>query len=166
MQQVLDWKAMQKRVEKHARDFLMEAYGFELNIPIILNGRLKSKNGCFWHKSTRKESLRIEISKTYIEHQAWETVCSTIRHECIHYFLYESDRPYKDGHPVFEGELKKWNCHSTGTISYKGRVVEYECSAEDCNTVYRKKKKYPRNGLGYTSGCCKAPIKYVGEKII
>lgn len=163
---VTDWNTMKLVLEKNAREFLMDAYGLELKIPVLINSRLKSKNGVFWHRTNRKESLRIEISKTYIEHQEWKTVLSTLKHECIHYALYEMDKPYEDGTPTFEAEIVKHGSHSTGTVAYKGKVVQYACTADGCKTVYQKKKRYPRDGKGYRSGCCKAPIKNVGETIV
>jgi SprT-like protein len=161
-----DWKAMERKIENTARRFLKEAYGFELAIPVKVNGRMKSKHGCFWSKRGRKESVRIDIAKVYIENQDWETIYSTIKHECIHYVCYEMDKPYNDGDDYFESELKKHGSHSTRTVPYRGKVVEYVCTADGCSTVYQKKKKYPRNGKGYTSGCCKAPIKFNGEKVL
>jgi SprT-like protein len=163
---ITDWKSIERKLTNEAKKFLIDAYGIQLDIPVRVNGRLKSTHGVFKHKSSRKESMSIEIGKTYIENHPWETVYSTLKHECIHYYLYERDLPYKDGHPYFENELKKHGSHSTGTVRYKGKVVEYVCTADGCKTTYRKKKRYPRNGQGYRSGCCKAPIKFVGEKII
>lgn len=164
MMKVNDWMVMQKKLENYARGFLMQAYGMELRIPVQVNGRLKSKNGVFWHTSTRKESLRIEISKNYIEHQEWETVLSTVRHECIHYALYELDRNYKDGQADFENELVKHKSHSTKTIAYKGKVESYGCPC--CSRVWNKKRKYPRNGVGYKCPKCKEQIKYLGQKVV
>ncbi len=146
-----------------ARRFLKEAYGFDLAIPVIVNSRLKSTYGRFLHYVNMKQSLRIEIGKNYIENQPWNIVLETLVHESIHYYLYEMDLPYRDGQAVFEAELRKHGSHSTGTIKYKGKVVQYRCPS--CGRIMNKKKRYPRNRR-YQSGCCKAIIEFVGEKVI
>lgn len=163
---VLDWKAMERKLESDAREFLLEAYGLELKIPVVVNSRLKSTYGRFIHRDIRntRQSLRIEMGKNYIEHQEWQTIYETLKHECIHYALYELGKPYKDGHPLFESELKKHGSHSTGTVAYRGKVVQYGCPC--CNKVWSKRKKYPRNGAGYRCPKCKEQIKFLGEKII
>lgn len=160
---VNNWLQMQKEIESEASQFLMEAYGLELTVPVVINSRLKSVYGRFIYNATHKFPVRIEMSKNYIEHQEWEIVRQTILHECIHYALYVQNLPHKDGHPVFEAELKKWGSRSTGTVAYRGKVVEYLCTG--CGHVYRKKKRYPRNRK-YSCGVCSNPIKFNGEKVV
>lgn len=162
--EVSNFIEFQRKLNDDAREFLMRAYGLDLDIPVKINGRLKSSHGRFTHSGSRKESIKIEISKTYIEHYDWETIYKTLVHECIHYALYELDKPYRDGTPLFESEIIKHNSHSTKTNPYRGKVVEYGCPC--CNKTYRKKKRYPRNGVGYVSGCCKKQIVFLGEKIV
>ncbi|MEX3625076.1 SprT-like domain-containing protein [Viridibacillus arvi] len=157
------WEDVQKTLEVEATEFLDRAYGIELDIPIVINSRLKSTYGCFKFKPKTREPLRIEIGKNYIENQKWETVIETLIHECIHYALYVQNLPYRDGHPLFEAELKKHGSHSTGTVKYHGKVVQYDCPS--CGKVYQKKKRYPRNQT-YKSGCCRQPIRFIGEKIV
>ncbi|MFJ8247342.1 SprT-like domain-containing protein [Peribacillus asahii] len=160
---VNSWLMMGFKLEQEARKFLKEAYNLELEVPVLINGRLKSTYGRFVHNRVQKRPVKIEISKNYIEHQEFETVRETLLHECIHYALYMKGLPYKDGHPVFEAELKKWGSHSTGTVKYHGKVVQYACPS--CGYTYNKKKRYPRN-RAYHSGCCNKPIKFIGEKIV
>lgn len=154
---------VQKKIELHAKEFLQQAYGLELLIPVKINSRLKSSYGRFTYERINRTPVHIEIGKNYIDHQDWDTILSTLIHECIHYALFIQNLPFNDGHPVFEAELKKWGSHSTGTVKYKGRVVEYGCSC--CNAVYSKKKKYPA-GKRYLSGCCRKPIVFLGEKVV
>lgn len=162
---VVDWKAIERKLRLEARIFLKEAYNFELAIPIQVNGRIKSTYGRFMHKATIKQSLRIEMSKNYIEHQEWNTIRETLIHECIHYALYERDLPYKDGEFYFENELRKHGSHSTGMVKYKGKVIEYACTGEGCGEVFHVKKRYPKNKT-YITRCCNAPIKFTGEKMV
>ena len=145
-----------------AKKFLKENYDMELGIPITINGRLKSVYGRFRHMGNRKQSVRIEMSRNYIEHQEWNTVVETLKHELIHYALYELDKPYRDGTAYFEAEIQKHGSHSSGTVKYKGKVQEYECQV--CGRKFRRQRRYPNNARGYSH--CGTQIRYNGEKII
>lgn len=151
------------QIVEYASRFLKEAYNMELEIPIVINGRLKSSFGRFiWRKSDKKP-LRLEFSKNYIMHHEPIKILGTIKHECIHYALFVKGLPFRDGDDYFEKELIKHGSHSTGTSEYKGKVVVYGCP--DCETTYNRRRKYPKNKR-YLSHCCKSVIVYLGEKII
>lgn len=157
------WSAVRRTLEVEANKFLQKAYGLNLEVPLVINSRLKSTFGRFIYNATHRTPMRIEISKNYIENQAWSTVLETLVHECIHYALFVQNLPHRDGNPVFEAELKKWGSHSTGTVKYKGKVVVYGCPA--CEAKFHKKRRYPKNRQ-YISRCCKMPIQFLGEKIV
>jgi SprT-like protein len=161
---VASWSAMRIRLEEEARKFLMEAYGLELTVPVEVNGRLKSTYGRFVYQPRGRQPLRIEMGKNYIEHQEWKTIYETLKHECIHYALFVLGKPHRDGHPVFEAELQKHDSHSTGTVQYRGKVVQYGCPC--CNAVFTKKRRYKNNGLGYRCRKCQEQIVFLGEKVI
>ncbi|PEA25899.1 sprT domain-containing protein [Bacillus cereus] len=161
---IQDWNAMQRKLTSEAKRFLLEAYGIELNIPVLVNGRLKRRYGQFVYNQITQQPLKIEIGKNYITHQDWETIRETLLHECIHYALFTLGKPFDDGEPLFEAELKKHGSHSTGTVKYRGKVVEYGCPR--CNAIFRRKKRYPRNGAGYQCSTCKVDIKFLGEKVV
>ena len=160
-----DWKAVERKLNNMAKKFVKEAYGIELVIPVRVNGRLKSAHGMFryYANTKKKHPLFIDISKTYIEYQDWKLVESTLKHECIHYALYMLGKPFKDGHPVFEGEIVKHGSHSTQTVPYRGKVVVYGCPK--CKQEWQKKRKYPNNGKGYRCPECKEQIVFLGERI-
>lgn len=161
---IQDWNAMQRKLANEARKFIFEAYGIKLDVPVEINARLKSVYGKFKYNRQTGKPVKIEIGKNYIEHQGWETIRETLIHECIHYSLFVLGKPFDDGDDVFEAELRKHGSHSTGTVKYRGKVVEYGCPK--CNAIFRKKKRYPRNGAGYQCGTCKVDIKFLGEKIV
>jgi SprT-like protein len=161
---VANWKAFEKKLENEARKFLMEAYGLELTVPVQVNGRLKSTYGRFVYYRSPKRPKLIEVGKNYIEHQDWKTIKETLIHECIHYALFVLGKPHNDGHPVFEAEIQKHGSHSTGTVAYRGKVVQYGCPK--CKSVFSRKRRYPRNGAGYYCKKCKVDIVYLGEKFI
>lgn len=159
----MDYGFVVTQMEKTANEFLEKAYGFKLDIPIVINGRLKSVFGRFVYNAQRKEPLRIEMSKNYVTHQKATTVEETLIHELIHYALFVQNLPFNDGHPYFEAELKKWGSHSSGTVKYKGKTVVYGCPS--CNAKFRKKKRYPKNRR-YVSSCCNKAIVFLGEEVV
>jgi len=162
-----EWSDIKFKLEMVAIKFLKENYDLKLEVPIVLNGRLKSKFGRFIHaphNSKNRISYSIEISKNYIEYQTWENVISTLKHELIHYALYELGKPYRDGEKIFESELAKHGSHSTGTLEFKGEMNIYKCKG--CGLEYRRVRKYPNNAKGYTCGDCGSEIYYDGRKLV
>lgn len=154
---------IEQAVTEYARKFLKSAYDMDLEIPIVINGRLKSVFARFiWRKSDKKP-LRLEFSKNYIMYHEPIKILETIKHECIHYALFVKGLPFRDGDSYFEKELVKHGSHSTGTSKYKGKVVVYACP--NCDTTYNRKKRYAKNKI-YYSHCCKEEILCLGEKII
>jgi SprT-like protein len=161
---VIDWKAVERRLIMEARNFLKNAYNLELNIPVRVNGRLRSTYGRFICHPTGRIPIAIEMSKNYIKHQDWKTVYETLIHECIHYALFVMNKPYNDGHPVFEREIQKHGSHSTGTIEYRGKVQQYGCPS--CDKVFNRSRKLAHNGKYHHCSKCNVRIIYLGEKII
>lgn len=163
--EIQDWNMMQRKLEYTARKFLMEAYGMELSIPVVINPRLKSTFGRFIHRIHGRKSVRIEMGKNYIAHYDWKNIYETLIHECIHHALYEKGLPHRDGEKTFEDELVKHGSHSTGTNRYRGKVVVYKCTHENCGTEFIRKRKLAKNRT-YTCGRCDSRIQFVGEKIV
>lgn len=139
------WNDIQKKLEQVARKFLKEEYDIDLDIPIVLNGRLKRIYGRYvYHNSVRK-GIKIEMGKNYILNQSWENIRQTLIHECIHYALHILGKPFRDGQECFENELKKHGSHSTGTVSYRGKEYIYGCPS--CGKTVRRVKRYPKNKM-------------------
>ncbi|HFK1435109.1 TPA: SprT-like domain-containing protein [Bacillus cereus] len=159
-----EWSDIKFKLEMTAIKFLKENYNMKLGIPIILNGKLKRTFGRFRHAphNQKRFSHSIELSRTFIEHQPWENVLSTLKHELIHYALYELGEPYRDGEKLFESELAKHGSHSSGTVRFRGEVNVYKCIG-GCGTEYRRVKKYPNNAEGYECGVCGSAIYYDGK---
>jgi hypothetical protein len=104
-----------------ARKFLKETYGLELNIPININSRLSRALGRFRHYPRTGQPLDIEISRSVIENHGEEATIDVLKHELVHYALFTLNKPFADGHPVFENELKRLGVSRTHTYQKKGR---------------------------------------------
>lgn len=157
-------KMTESEIEQFAREFLMEAYGMKLNIPININGRLKRVLGRYVHRASDGEPLRIEISKNYLMRGNLDDIKGTIKHECIHYALHQQGKPYKDGMALFESELIKHGSHSTRTLRVQ---VERNYNLYKCQcTVHKKVRALSNNGRYHSCGGCKANLTFIGKKKI
>lgn len=156
----------ENHLKGYAKAFLKEAYDFDITIPIVVNNRLSRTLGRFQRVTMMGESFscRIEISGNMIKYYSYDEVISTLKHECIHYVLFEKGLPFQDGQPLFEKELAKHGSHSSGTKKYKGKVHKYACSNEDCGRQFAKTRKgYEKR---YICGKCRSEFVYLGVGVV
>lgn len=147
-----------------ANNFLKENYDMELTVPIKFNTRLKSVFGRYKYKKLIGEisPVVIEMSTNFLVHSPREQIIDVLKHELVHYALSVKGKPFADGHPVFENELKRLGVCSTHTYSYVGEVHKYECS--NCKTVFRRRRRMPK-----TAGCSCSNypnLEYLGTETI
>lgn len=128
---------------KVSQEFIKKSYGIDLIIPIKVNKRLSTVLGRFRHyrSESKKRPLDIELSGRLLEYGSTEQIISTLKHECIHYALYMLGRPYKDGHPVFESELKKHNSYSTRTQRISTKRYIYSCGCQKFESLTNRYAK-------------------------
>lgn len=150
-----------RELEVYAKEFLERVYNLELDIPIEINGRLTRSLGRF---CTRKgKAHKIDLAKLLLTYGADRVVLDVLTHELIHYALYSTGKPYRDGQKYFENELKKHGSHSTNTLKV-GKYFILKC--KKCEDIlYSKKSKVKDNLTGFHSMCCKADLEYMGEEI-
>lgn len=127
-----------------------------------INGRLRRAQGRYISSHDGKP-LRIEITKFLLKYGTRNVILRTLRHELIHYVMHIKDRPYDDGHPEFEEELRKQKAPSTGADKVGIRYITKctECGKES-ETIYKSEIKQP---LKYRTRCCRADYKYIGNAI-
>ena len=137
--------------------FLKEAYGLELTIPIVINGRLSSYEGYFAYsrRNEKRTPLRIEFSERYLALSMLDTedgilsVIQLIKHELIHYACFMLNKPFSDGDEYFENELLKHGSSASAStrkslikacdsISY--RIIDvYEIGGVERRFTHRQK---------------------------
>ena len=140
-----------------AEDFLLENYGIGLNIPIELNGRLITTLGRFiMHDyGNSKESIRIELSTKMIEHNEMDFVENVLKHELIHYALFETGYSYRDGDDDFEFELKEHGVYSTGEPNAMVKQHVYTCECKDVEFHQNRK-----DGHNYRCRECRTRLRF------
>lgn len=153
-------KMNQKQVEQYAKDFLWNEYGMSLMIPIKINGRMTRTMGQF--RARNGIAKEIHISKMLLQYNTLEEIKDTIRHECIHYALYELELPWRDRDATFQKHLRMHGCRTNGG-KYRGKVHVYACT--NCNNSFTTKRRF--NTSKFNCAKCKANgLTYCETKIV
>ena len=149
-------------LEDIAKDFLMEEFGIKLDIPIEINGRLSRSLGRFICYPKRKESVKIELSKNLLEFYDDDEVLDTLRHECVHYALFELRKPYRDNDKYFIDTCNRLSVGLTETTEHKGLVHVYKCLG--CQKEHESVRRFDHTS--YRCKTCKQGFEYVSRKVI
>ncbi|MFA1509967.1 SprT-like domain-containing protein [Priestia aryabhattai] len=150
-------------LKKYAESFLDENYGLSLDVPLIINNRLRAILGAFSTNHNRTKAIDIELSGDLLRYGTQRTILDTLKHELVHYALFVLGHPYRDGDEYFENELKKLNITSTET-NYVGIETVVKCPK--CNEVYETPlKSVWKNPSKYKATCCMEKLQIVGRKI-
>lgn len=146
-------------LEQFAEQFLKEHYHITLSIPVERNNRLRSTHGRFVIKNNRPQ--KIELAGHLLNYGAENFIYGVLKHECIHYALYEQGKGHVDGNPVFEAELEKHNAPRTRTLKI-GSFIVFTCN--HCgNRVETRRKRVAKHPEDYHTACCGAMLTVVGE---
>lgn len=151
-----------KELTQIAKDFLRDAYGLKLTIPLKRNNRLRTTQGRYVMKYNYTP-VRIELSGYTLDYGTEEAIIGVLKHECIHYALHQLGKPYKDGTAVFEAELKKHGAPTTGTC-FIGKLYTFTCN--ECGQIGEtRRKQLTLTPEKYRTTCCQATLTWLGEKI-
>lgn len=165
----------QQRIEKNLlfireqlSRYLYKHFKKKLEYKLYANKDLKKQRR--FSKITFPES-KTELVEVDVE---YETVVKGRKQElldiafrsAIRIGMWQTGRPYKDGHPEVVRELEKAGLKNYGFVPEMGMDLHtYQCSK--CKRIYAlQEKKLPpsRNPVdkGYKTGCCKEPFEYTG----
>lgn len=148
-----------------ARQFLRDEYGIALEIPIRRNNRLRTTYGTFTHNYKKSEC--IELSGKLFDYADVSVIIDVLKHECIHYALFELGRDYKDGRSDFEGELKRLNVRSNydKDVPVVGFIHLYTCDKCGKNQLVQNTSAHKKRCRGYMTRCCNASLTYIRDEI-
>lgn len=119
-------------LEKRCKEFIRKEYNINLDIPVRINNRLSRSLGRFVITRGNIDN-RIEFAGYLLKEGTDEQIISVLKHECIHYVLYQLGRDFKDGQKDFENELKRHGAGSTNSIRIKKKddvVIDKELADE------------------------------------
>ena len=130
---------VQKLLIKEAKYFCKKHYGLTFNLPLNINKRLTRTSGYFQCRIQKKVAVKIDISykmiATALAFGDFDTVLDVLRHELVHYSLFELGRDYHDGDKDFESELARLD------ISASGATAKNKVKSTKTSKVYQA---YPR----------------------
>lgn len=114
-----------------ANNFLKDEFGLGLKIPIEITGRLTRTGGAFHYKSRRKESVVIKMSERFVacallDNDGINAILDILKHELVHYALYELDKPHRDGDYEFESTLARLHIGASGATNDKKILSQKE----------------------------------------
>jgi SprT-like protein len=157
------------QLRKYAEKFLSETYGMKLTVPLEMNGRLKKACGRFVYYKNHRTPKSVQMNKYFVENNEPTVVLDVLRHELVHYALFMLGKPYSDGHPTFENELKRLGVVSQQTIdkytiqSKPTKIQFYECA--DCKHEFRRQRALA-NGGRYHRCTCGGRLIDKGKKVM
>lgn len=117
-------------MKEYAKIFLRQNFNMNLRIPIKIDGRLTRAGGSFhlYDNKNRRESIIIKMSERYIacafldRKDGVEAILDVLRHELVHYALFEQRKGYGDGDHEFENKLAELGIGSSGATPDKKRL--------------------------------------------
>lgn len=158
-----------EELRSYSQDWLKENYGMDLKIPLNLNGRLTKTLGYFLHRINNRTGertpVKLDISRHLVEKNNPDVVLDILKHELIHYVMFERGLPFRDGDKEFENELALHGVVSQSTIN-KIEVVSkpqnykvYECTG---GHRFERRRKLSHDGA-YHRCHCGGRLKPKGE---
>jgi SprT-like protein len=165
----MDKENILEELNNKAHFFTMQLWNKELNIPVVINKRLKSTLGQYCPNKTIEISCRILKDVTL--------TIDTLLHELCHWYCHISNKQWDDRTEDFEEELERIGASSTesteiinGEYKYIYKYGSYKCNI--CGKEFKTKDYLEDRQLGEagrkfkTFECCSEKMKVLGEAYI
>ena len=127
-----------------ANKFLEENYDMKLGIPIELNKGMIKNLGVFRYIIVKGKPIpyKIQLSTEFMFNQPREHIIDILKHELVHYALCVNgytEKQFNDGHPIFEGELRRLGIKGAYSYDHFGDFHVYTC--DNCGEEHESKRK-------------------------
>lgn len=145
---------------KVCKYYMYELWGEKFDLPLKISKQLTKVLGYFSHTSISMQPIELKFSYNLLANYKLSTIESVIKHELCHYHLFINKKPYTDGHPVFEKELKRIGGSTTNTVKHSGE--RYLCVCKGCGGIcgsYSSKGAATRCIKNYRCGKCKFDLR-------
>lgn len=159
---------MENYLKEKANKFLNKYFNTNLDIPIIINDRLRSSYGDFRCDHNNKP-LKITINGDYFNYKQDDvsSLLDTLYHECVHYVLLKYNVRNDDGDLVFDTILNRLGIATnfTGVATLNSLYNLYGCECRDLLYVLNGTKK-PRESYPWVK-CenCQGAICFVRQEV-
>lgn len=156
------------QIKEKCRVWAKQIWDLEFNLPVEVSGRMTRALGYYKYRTFgfKVIPVKLQFAKMLLDGSyKIDTVDSVILHELCHWALSQLGKPFSDGHPVFEAELRRIGASTTRTIQSAGELYEVKCSCCGDTAAKRRSEKLAMKLLDgrYTSKCCGARLTYAGK---
>ena len=145
----------EQEMKEYAKIFLRQNFNMNLRIPIKIDGRLTRAGGSFhFFSGKNKRADMIKMSERFIacafhdKEDGVEAILDVLRHELVHYALFEQGKNFSDGDEDFENALKELEIGSSGATPESKRLSKTTNVWYSMHDMYRNSvngKIYPYN---------------------
>lgn len=142
-------------IQELSKQFLNDYFGESLDIPVIVNTRMRRNLGLFHstHEVNKKGVVittpeKISINSLYFKFEQTDLarVVSTLYHELVHYVLCKKGLRYNDEDLIFDSILNKLSIETNYSPMLYGDIVRdydlYRCSCGNWNGIFDGVKSY------------------------
>lgn len=159
-----------KLINEKAKYYSQKLWNLELDIPVIINNRLRSTQGQMFDYEGYKSE--IQLSKQILDNEYY--LDDVLLHELCHWACKRIDKDYRDHSKTFEDELKRIGASSTETTDIKngeylfnysyGQYICNICNREFETKDYLEEEKIGEKGRKIKDYyCCGSKMKYRGS---
>lgn len=158
-------------IQDKCEEFLKEEYGLHLDVPIIINKKLKNTYGRVNYFINCKEEVivkSIEFHEGILKTNRYDEINNLIKHECIHYALIKNKKGFKDRDNDFKEELLRLRVGSCDlTLDHNFYISECKnCKNEVRCSMIKINKKCDVCGSDLEYKELKSNIKTLKKKLI
>lgn len=144
-----------------ANRFLWENYRMVLVVPIEIEDSFVVEEGAY--EFTKKAPRRILIAEFVMMFADDDVIYDVLRHELVHYALHLRGKPFSDGDPYFEAELKRLGVATSGSTMI-GIYHIYEC--KKCGGEIPHYAKVDASSSRLVTHCCEAKFLDTNTKAV
>ena len=153
-------------IQKYAEFLYRNIFIDELEIPVVINNRLKRTIAWFVYEGRKQ----IEVSNFLILQDIY-VITDVLLHELTHYYLYKHGFPFDDLDKEFIEKIKYIGASETNTFILKEKLkcqyTKFIATHEKCNfsrAIYLKESEINDEPLFCECKGCKKKLKYKKEK--
>lgn len=162
-----------EEVRKICRDTCKQ-YGYSLDVPVEVNGRLKRSLGRVRFEIKRGKCYpeRIEFSRDFLLADNEEQIRETIAHEMAHYFVLLDTRKDHGHDEVWKNWAVRLGARPKATTRWEAtglpaKEFKYIAVCSRCGKIvgrYTRAGKVVKNPANYRSACCRESVKVMIRK--
>ena len=158
---------IQKDLEKRVKGLAMLMFGWKMDKPVVISGRMKRTLGQYvWkinHETKKPALVKFQFAaKLFTGGYKEEDIDWVIKHELIHWYTDITEGKPCHHNKVWKANCKKFGVPYTRSINPEDSETErdfrwqYQCSNPGCGLIFKRYRRIPKN---YVCGKCRSRLK-------